>query len=52
MEASAASSSTATPPLLPFAIYGTARKPENSGRLKTQKPPYKGGLYSYFQTIA
>nr|DAR77820.1 MAG TPA: hypothetical protein [Caudoviricetes sp.] len=24
----------------------------NSGRLKTQKPPYKGGLYSYFQTIA
>jgi hypothetical protein len=40
LEASASSSSTATPPLLPFASYGMARKPENreSGNLKTQTP--------------
>nr|DAY07388.1 MAG TPA: hypothetical protein [Caudoviricetes sp.] len=33
------------------AAFHTDRS-SNSGHLKTQKPPYKGGLYSYFQTIA
>jgi len=26
--------------------------PESQAILKCKKPPYKGGLYSYFQTIA